>query len=799
VTRAATALRRASGPGASFAGRIAGVAVPILVVRLVGAGPETAPLFLALAVTTLAMASLTSVVELQGVAELSRVDRSPTHATLVLTGVALGASAALLAAAAVVVGSWFSPLVADVRPFALPMLITVPLATGFAATLGIAVSNDDWFITAAASLARALVIIAALVALLPSRGIHVIPAVLVTAEAIRTTIVLLYRPVRGRVALLDARAYARRVMVQFPAGVLGGANPAIDRYVAAALGVGSLAILDLSEKAAGVVTLAFSQGVLPAMYARWARQTDSHNRALTISRTSRRTLGVGAGLALVAVPLIALAAPLVVGGSTDRYRQTLVVTTACYLLGVPPYLAGQVLVRLVMLEGRMKWLSYIAVLQVSLNVALDVFLGRAFGLPGIALATSAVAWMAYGLVLLLVRDIPRRTLPRTGRPGSLESVTFVIQSLEGYGGQRVVVDLISGLPPGIATTVVTLSEPKSNDLKLPGTASRINVPRRRRGPVGLVSTARTLSRVIDTHKPDAVLGIMTYANLVTLLAVRFSRHRPVVVVTEHNETSRTTRTARFGRVLLWLIRRTYPHADWIVGVSDAVTVDLVETLGLPPEKTSRIYNPVNIEDILRQRGPAPHPWLAEPRQSPTVVCVAALKPAKGHSVLLRALATKELAGYRVILVGGGPLHAELTAQAERLGVDDRVHFSGYQQNPFQFVQHSDALVLPAHYEGFGLVAVEAAALGIPVVASAVGGLRELVPGVVRGLSVPPDDPGALARAVASVCTDPPDAAEVTRLVQQFDPSSVASRYLDLIAKQLTRERNPGLVEGTSRG
>jgi glycosyltransferase involved in cell wall biosynthesis len=181
------------------------------------------------------------------------------------------------------------------------------------------------------------------------------------------------------------------------------------------------------------------------------------------------------------------------------------------------------------------------------------------------------------------------------------------------------------------------------------------------------------------------------------------------------------------------------------------------------------------------------------------VCVAALKPAKGHSVLLRALATKELAGYRVILVGGGPLHAELTAQAERLGVDDRVHFAGYQQNPFQFVQHSDALVLPAHYEGFGLVAVEAAALGIPVVASAVGGLRELVPGVVRGLSVPPDDPGALARAVASVCTDPPDAAEVTRLVQQFDPSSVASRYLDLIARQLTRERNPGLVEGTSRG
>lgn len=121
-------------------------------------------------------------------------------------------------------------------------------------------------------------------------------------------------------------------------------------------------------------------------------------------------------------------------------------------------------------------------------------------------------------------------------------------------------------------------------------------------------------------------------------------------------------------------------------------------------------------------------------------------PAKGFDVLLDALA--RLPEERLTLVGDGPLRAALEAQAERLGIADRVEFAGTlpKREVAELMRRARLVVVPSRFETSGVVAIEALASGAPVVASRVGALPELL-AESGGALVPPDDPAALAAAI----------------------------------------------------
>jgi D-inositol-3-phosphate glycosyltransferase len=185
---------------------------------------------------------------------------------------------------------------------------------------------------------------------------------------------------------------------------------------------------------------------------------------------------------------------------------------------------------------------------------------------------------------------------------------------------------------------------------------------------------------------------------------------------------------------------------------------------------------------------------------PTLLFVGRIQPLKGLTVAVRALAELTDRRTRLVVVGGpsgsdGPAElAAVHALIDHLHLQDRVVFVEPQPHHrlSTFYRAADVVVVPSRSESFGLVALEAAACGVPVVAAAVGGLRTLVADGVSGLLVDSRDPAAFAARIDGLLADPVGAAEMGRagaaMADRFSWSTTAGRlrrlYGDLQARTL---------------
>ena len=184
------------------------------------------------------------------------------------------------------------------------------------------------------------------------------------------------------------------------------------------------------------------------------------------------------------------------------------------------------------------------------------------------------------------------------------------------------------------------------------------------------------------------------------------------------------------------------------------------------------------------------------RQDVTAVCIAALIPKKGIDVLMHALQQCKSSQLKVRLIGEGPLRQELETLSASLGLSSRVSFLGPKdrRGVFEELVHCDMMVLASRYpsESFGLAALEAMACAKPVVASAIGGLLELVADRETGILVPPDDPAALAQALDLLVDDPSlrlSLGVAGRLrAKQFTASASADAYEALFTELVAHSR-----------
>ena len=176
--------------------------------------------------------------------------------------------------------------------------------------------------------------------------------------------------------------------------------------------------------------------------------------------------------------------------------------------------------------------------------------------------------------------------------------------------------------------------------------------------------------------------------------------------------------------------------------------------------------------------------------------IARLHPQKAHEDLLAAFARLASEVDACLwLVGDGPLRNALVAQAERLGISDRVYFAGDQDNARDWLAAIDLFVHPTHFEGLPMAVLEAMVTGKPVIASDVDGLQGLITSGVDGWLVPPGDVDALAAAMSHALDHPDEAATVARAGADrartaFSPERVVEAY-DQLLKSLAGPKASG--------
>ena len=233
-----------------------------------------------------------------------------------------------------------------------------------------------------------------------------------------------------------------------------------------------------------------------------------------------------------------------------------------------------------------------------------------------------------------------------------------------------------------------------------------------------------------------------------------------LVSTKHNDDPFRTGTFRF--VERALARR----ASRVIAITDALARFQIERVGLPSDKVEVIH--YGLDDLPQAWGANPDDPV--PLDAPVLLAVCRLEPQKGVDVAIRAL--DEIPGAHLVVLGEGPQRAEL----ERLG-PDRVHLLGRVPDVAAWLRRADVLVHPVRWEGFGLAVLEAMLACLPVVATNVSSLPELVGDA--GILVSPDDPSALATAVNSLLADPADFGErgLARARAEFSVAKMADRTL----------------------
>jgi glycosyltransferase involved in cell wall biosynthesis len=181
---------------------------------------------------------------------------------------------------------------------------------------------------------------------------------------------------------------------------------------------------------------------------------------------------------------------------------------------------------------------------------------------------------------------------------------------------------------------------------------------------------------------------------------------------------------------------------------------------------------------------------------PVAVALAYLRPVKGHSFLLEAFARviSALPSARLLIIGEGPLRASLQAQAEALGLQSAVRFLGHRSDAQRLLAAGDLLVNSSLSEGTPLSVMEAMALGLPVVATNVGGVPKLVLDGETGMLVPPAEVEALAAALLELMRNAEKRRALgeagrRRALEQFSIETAAAKYQALYDKLLEKRAN----------
>jgi glycosyltransferase involved in cell wall biosynthesis len=340
-------------------------------------------------------------------------------------------------------------------------------------------------------------------------------------------------------------------------------------------------------------------------------------------------------------------------------------------------------------------------------------------------------------------------------------VLFVSASLGGGGAERFVATVLRHLDrhrfaPQLCLFRRDLAYGLPEDVPLAVLAKR--------HPWDIPLAIGKLARLIDTARPDVVLSAFAHPNFVTGSALLLCRRRPRWVARVSNDPQRGESGAPRR-----LMRRLYRRAERILANSSALAEAVAEAYPALAGRVTTLPNATDFEQLDALAAATSRSRTA----GLALLAVGRLTRQKRVDLMIEALRRLPEPRAELSVLGEGPLRGALERHAARLGLTERVHFEGFQTNPYARMATSDIFVLASDYEGLPNAMIEAQGLGLPAVATDCRyGPSEIVDPGVSGLLVPTGDAAALAAALARLAGDP----ELRRAMGRAARDRVRGRY-----------------------
>jgi glycosyltransferase involved in cell wall biosynthesis len=307
------------------------------------------------------------------------------------------------------------------------------------------------------------------------------------------------------------------------------------------------------------------------------------------------------------------------------------------------------------------------------------------------------------------------------------------------GGEQQAAYLIQGLAARGHTNVLA-GRPGSAFLAADaGEARRVEAPF-----LGEIDpwTVAILARAVRRHRIDILHAHTSHAHTFACLAAKLARRGKVVVSRRVDFPPRATPFNRWK----------YGLPDRIVAISRRIA-EVMEAFGVRPPRLCVVHS--GIDPARLDVPPLARAELGIPDGAPLLGNVAALVGHKDHATLIAAMPAvlREIPELRLVIAGDGALRGAVEAQIERLGVGHAVTLLGYRRDVPGLLRTLDAFVLSSREEGLGTSVLDAMACELPVVATAGGGIPEMITHEQTGLLSPPQDPEALAHSIVRVFKD----------------------------------------------
>ena len=338
-------------------------------------------------------------------------------------------------------------------------------------------------------------------------------------------------------------------------------------------------------------------------------------------------------------------------------------------------------------------------------------------------------------------------------PEPIRVLTF-IESRTVTGPSRVLIDFAhaarhadSGLP-AVAVTLVTYRRGAGESALAAAATSAgvpvVAIPERKRWDWRVIPELR---RVVIEFKPD-ILESRNVKSHFLIRATGLHRQFPWVAW-NHGYTSIDWLDRAYNRLDRWSLRGAFRVMTVCGPFAEALQrngvrknkISILHNFAKPNVKPSR-------EEVLRLRQQL---GLADEQ---VIITIGRMSAEKGHADLLNALAVMEqvpnLPNYRLVLVGDGPEEETLRRQASKLGITERIVMPGFQRNVAPYYAMATIFALPSHSEGSPNVVLEAMSAGLPIVATTVGGVPEILEHEKTALLVTPRNPELMATALVQV-------------------------------------------------